>query len=370
MKQGFEDTTELINEVNRQAAVKKDYVRNVSDLVMTRAGELMIVNPDDSSISMPMSRTAHIQLASNAKIPFSYYDRLLADDPDILATNVNRWFEKNNKDKLIRSLDSTVRAILSPRYRRIDNDLVVNTVLETIEDKFGSDLVVKSSALTENHLYIKVTSPKMEGEIRKGDIVNFGFTISNSETGMGMAKCVPFLERLICTNGAVIEDDSYSGYDIKKRHVGRNNIVDTDFMVVEDEYSITKASQISESIRCAVANSLDSMRFEAITDKLKNATHKTVELRDLPKVVELIGKRHGFDQKVCKDIENNILAEEDFTLYGIMNGVTAYAKSDDLSYEEATRFETIGWEVVNMPGWEWRSITSEAAERTAAFETV
>jgi hypothetical protein len=354
-------------EINRQATTKKDFIKNTSDMVMTANGELKFKGSNDS---MPIEKTAHIQLATNAKIPFSYYERLLSKDPDVLAVNVNRWLETGNRDKMIRTLDGNVRAVLSARYKIIDNDLIANTVLDTLSTELGGTAEIKSSAITPGHMYIKIVSPKMEGEVRKGDAVQFGFSVSNSETGFGMVKITPLLYRLVCTNGLVISDPNYRGEDVRKRHIGRKNTIDADFNVIDDDYTEMKSSQVVETVRYNLINSLNQVRFDTLVDKLRNSTETKISVKDAPKIVELLGKTHGFSTTDNNNILNNLMADEDFTVYGVTNAITKYAHHDSLDYETATRFENVGWDVLNTPRFEWNSIAARAAEMNSVVDTL
>jgi hypothetical protein len=61
--------------------------------------------------------TAHSHLSAALGIPKPDYDRLLADAPDLLAANVNRWLSTQPARKRVRTLDGSVPAVRSDRYR-------------------------------------------------------------------------------------------------------------------------------------------------------------------------------------------------------------------------------------------------------------
>ena len=45
-------------------------------------------------------------------------------------------------------------------------------------------------------MYIKAVSTRMEGQVRKGDIVRWGIALSNSEVGAGKLRIDPLVYRL------------------------------------------------------------------------------------------------------------------------------------------------------------------------------
>ena len=75
---------------------------------------------------------------------------------------------------------------------------------------------VMSSEVTENRMYIKISFHMKRYEVVPGDWVEFGIIISNSEVGLGAVIIRPFLNRLICTNGCVVND-----FGERRHHVGR-----------------------------------------------------------------------------------------------------------------------------------------------------
>ena len=64
---------------------------------------------------------AHQQLATKLGIHGTYYRRMLAEAPDLMAHNANHWLAEFGDSIKIRELDGDARAILSPSYRALDN---------------------------------------------------------------------------------------------------------------------------------------------------------------------------------------------------------------------------------------------------------
>lgn len=144
---------ELAIELDRQAKVKKDYVATAGAMQMTAVNEnfdLVIGNTP-----FQLNENAHRQLGLQLKIPAPYYERMRAENPGLLMANVNGWFQQSpDTRRMVRTLDGTARAILSDRYRRIDNYEVAQTVLPIISEMQGAR--IESCELTDGALLMQV----------------------------------------------------------------------------------------------------------------------------------------------------------------------------------------------------------------------
>ena len=121
MKQGKTSIVELAEAIQNEADNKKDYI-SPSQLMHVHAnGDLKISMRDanDDVLDMPLTQHASRQMAAKFGIPAKYFDRMLADAPDLLATNANHWLHKEPKDLMVRTLFGKVRGIMSNRLSLI-----------------------------------------------------------------------------------------------------------------------------------------------------------------------------------------------------------------------------------------------------------
>ena len=129
---------ELVMELDRQRNAKKDYLLDTRNLVMDcgeKDAQITMSNEQtNTNIILGVSEIAHNQIGQALGIPSRYYDKMRAENPELLAQNVNSWFRKEPKTRMIRTLDGNARAFLSERYRRIDNYEIAETVLPIIAD--------------------------------------------------------------------------------------------------------------------------------------------------------------------------------------------------------------------------------------------
>ena len=147
---------------------------------------------------------AQRQLAEKLKIPFACFERMRAGHPDLLDRNVNTWLHTEGDRRMIRTLDGQVRAVLSDRYRRLDDFDLAESVLPILQRPEGARF--ESVELTDTKMYLKVITPGVEFEVAPGDIVQAGIVITNSEVGCGTLSVQPLLYRLVCKNGLIASD--------------------------------------------------------------------------------------------------------------------------------------------------------------------
>ena len=121
MKQG-RSLPEVLTELQRQNAAKQDYIGAAAAFRLADDGSTFNIGDDHS---FGTTSLFHRQIASALSIPAKYYDMMQKQKPELLAENVNTWFSDKNNSYMVRTLDygngQVARALLSDRYRRIDN---------------------------------------------------------------------------------------------------------------------------------------------------------------------------------------------------------------------------------------------------------
>lgn len=345
---------ELAIELDRQQAVKKDMIVDMGALSMDTSdiGLALQVTGGSTSAQYGINDIAHRQIGQHLKIPALYYDRMKSEYPELLVQNVNGWFSRTPDTKrMLRTLDGTARALLSDRYRRIDNFEVASAVLPIISGMDGAS--VESCELTDSRMYLKVVDPRVTAEVKKGDIVQAGIIISNSEVGMGSVNVSPLVYRLVCSNGMIAQDGA-----VRKYHVGRANEGGEDFSIYRSETIEADDKAFLMKLEDSVKAAVDQARFAAIVDKMREATEATMEAKIVPQVVELASKEYGITEAEGKGILGHLIAGGDLSLYGLANAVTRQAQ-DVESYDRSTELEATGYKIITMAPALWRNLTRE-----------
>jgi len=353
---------DLAAELDRQAKSKRDFIVSTEAMQMEEGADLFSLcrpfppqragspgTPMESGMRevepFGMSDLFHRQLGASLGIPAKYYDKMRVEQPDLLAHNVNSWFRHEPNKHTVRTLDGTARAFLSDRYRRLDNYDIAKAALPVIGGMPGAK--VESCEVTDNRMYLKVVNPRLEAEVQKGDIVQAGIMISNSEVGLGSVTVMPLVYRLVCLNGMIVND-----YGQRKYHIGREleeawELYSDATLEAEDNTFMLKLADI---VRTAV----DEAKFGMVVDKLREAAKIKITAH-VPDVVELAAKQYGFTKTEETDILQHLISGGDLSLYGLSNAVTR-ASQAVADYDRATALEGAGWQIAVMPPEIWQTV--------------
>lgn len=350
MKQGL-TLQEMAKELERQQNTKRDFIAPAKELQFNAEDLSMKVNGHGN---FKIQETAHQQIAQRLGIPQKYYDRMLSTDHhELLAENVNSWIKEEKEPKMIRTLDGGMRAFLSHRYRPLDNFDLADSVLPVLLKLPG--IKVESCALTEKRLYIKAVTEEIKAEVKKGDMVQAGIVISNSEIGLGSVKIEPMIFRLVCLNGMISPDHS-----LRKYHVGRNTDAGGDLAAefYRDETRQTDDKAFWMKVQDVVGGAFNEVIFAKIVEHMKLATQNPIE-GDPVKVVEIVQKKYGMSDFERSGILTHLIQGADLTQYGIVNAITRTSQ-DVKDYDRATDLERMGGEVLELPKQEWSEISKAA----------
>ena len=343
---------EVMMELNRQNQRKKDYIGSAQALRLFEDGQTFEIGSMSGAQQFGTTRLFHRQVASALGIPAKYYDIMQSQKPELLAQNVNAWLSDRENSYMIRTMDygggRVARALLSDRYRRIDNMEIASAVLPLFA---GSDQYeVISSEVTENRMYLKILSRRLEMEVVPGDYVQAGVVISNSEVGLGSVNVQPLVYRLVCTNGMIVNDMGE-----RKNHVGRAaKAVEDSFHIYSDETMEAEDKAFLLKLRDVTMAAIEEGRFAQVVGKLKESAGIPITGK-VTEVVELTGKTYGFNTDEQDSILQYLIAGGDLSQYGLSNAITR-ASQDVESYDRATTLEGIGWQVAAMPAVQWKEL--------------
>lgn len=340
---------DLAMELDRQLEAKRDFVVGTQSMDITEAADRFRLLPDnETELAFGMSDLFHRQMGASLGIPAKYYDKMREDYPALLAQNVNGWFGREPSKHTVRTLDGTARAFLSDRYRRIDNYEIAQATLPVIGEM--PDAQVVSCEVTDNRMYIKVVNPRLEAEVQKGDIVQAGIVISNSEVGLGSVSVMPLVHRLVCLNGMIVND-----LGKRKYHIGRE--LEESWELFSDETLQADDAAFMLKLADIVRTAVDEAKFGMVVDKLREAAEIKITAH-VPQVVELTAKQYGFTKTEETGILQHLISGGDLSLYGLSNAVTR-SSQDVPDYDRATVLETAGWQIATMPPDVWKLVNGE-----------
>ncbi|HOX69485.1 MAG TPA: DUF932 domain-containing protein, partial [Burkholderiaceae bacterium] len=146
----------LAQELERQLHSKKDLVVP-SQLVHHSTGDggetHLVIDEGGGAVHYGVMPLARRQLADKLKIPYAYFERMREEQPVLLDRNVNTWLQSEDDRRMLRTLDGKVRAVLSDRYRRLDNFDLAESVLPILQQL--PEVRFESVELTETRMYLK-----------------------------------------------------------------------------------------------------------------------------------------------------------------------------------------------------------------------
>lgn len=340
---------ELAKRIEANKELKHDMIADTSALRMTIDGDQRPLLAVETEGTFPILPVAHEQIAARLNIPSKYYGRMQTEAPALLADNVNHWFAANPEKRMIRTLGGDARAFLSNRYQRIENEEIANVVLPVLADI--PDVNFVSTQITDSRMYIQAVTPRVTGEVAKGDVVQAGVIISNSEIGLGSVSIRPIVYRLACLNGMVIADGKFTA-----RHVGER--IDNTEALWSDEARRADDRAVLLKVRDVVRAAVSEVTFRETVGKLAGLTTMRVS-GDPAKAVEVLAKKVGATEGERGGILRSLIEGGDLSAWGLLNAVTHQAHTMK-SYDRSVDFEAMGGSLVDLRHGEWREILEAA----------
>lgn len=353
----------LAAEIERQSKTKRDFIASTQSMALNiidagNGNSLPPVLQIPTAGNFPVNAYAHGQIAAHLDIPKKYYDKMLTEQPRLLAENVNTWFqrEKNTTRRMVRTLDGHARAFLSDRFQPYDNDMAADAVLTALHDS-GRKLDVKSCEITDRRLYIKVGFPELQADIttlsKRGDVLQGGLLFSNSEVGGGAVEVCPWSEVLACTNGM-----KHTSFGQRRNHVGRTQAGDDGAEIFASDTLRADAKAFLLKLRDVVRATCSPEQFDLIVNQMREAAGQKIEGNPVA-AVEVLTRKLSLSTEENTSILRHLIEGGDLSRYGIANAVTRAAQ-DIESYDRATEMEGIGATIIELAPKDWREIALAA----------
>ncbi|HQM30781.1 MAG TPA: DUF932 domain-containing protein [Syntrophales bacterium] len=357
MQKGL-NIVDLAREIQRVQEAKKDFIAPTTKLEMVLVGD---PNHDDDprepNIKVEgngwydVNDVAHDQLAERLGIPRPYYRRMQKESPTLLCQNVNTWFKKNPEKRLVRTLDNRVRAFLSDRYRPLDNDLIAGACLPILANEANLNIV--STQLTDRRLYIQAITPRLTAEVKRGDVVQAGIIISNSEVGLGAVSIETLIYRLQCLNGMI------ASQGIRRNHVGKR--IGSDDTVVADFYQTETIEADNKAFMLKLRDTLlyhfEEENFKAQVERLRAAAEQLIAPAKINDAVEDVTKRFSLNSSEMQKVLGNFITGGDLSKWGLANAVTSLANEAE-DYDRVVELERIGGKIVDLTPTEFKVLAA------------
>jgi hypothetical protein len=351
---------ELAQAVQDQANRKMDVVadtRSVGFQVLPQGGASLVIDAKDGPIQAAVTSHALSQITTHTGIPAAYAQRMLSEAPELMERNVNHWLQHKPTKRMVRTVreetGTIARAFLSDRYHRMENDQLLATVLPELHGNAAVEIM--STELTASRMFIKVVFPRLQGEVKRGDLVQYGFTLSNSEIGSGAMAVEPFIYRLVCLNGLTLSKE-VDDKRMRRAHLGRVVEEGVDYFTEETVRADDKALQLK--LRDTLRAFTDEDRWQQVLARMQRAAD-TEAAADPIAAVERVAEVLALPKPESNLVLQNFLRDGDFTKWGMVNAVTAVANVAE-SYDRASELEKFGGRVLDLDGTQWRRLAAAA----------
>lgn len=311
----------------------------------------------DGEMFVDLNNWSHGQLAGYSDIPKAYYDRILRESPELLSENINHGLRNQNGDRrMLRLVDGNLRALVSPKYRRLDGADLLDAVLPAMLE---SGMNVVSSDLTERRLYLRATTERLKVDVKVGDTVQAGIMISNSDVGAGALRVEPFIMRLSCLNGMVMQ------HALKRAHLGKSLAMGDDVQELLSEGTIRLGeAAFWAEVKDVVKACLSPEIFNREVEKMVAATTEQITNFNLNEVVEIavrkIGLHHTTEQTKKSIVDALATGNQGagLTKWGLANSFTAAAAADHLDFDTSIDLERAGAQILELSKSDW-SVVAE-----------
>lgn len=358
---------DLAAEIERQNATKKDYIASTAVMKLAVNGDNTVSLALPGKEDLTLKAIAHDQIAAHTNIPRKYYDRMLSEEPGLLATNVDKWFQKYPAKRMVRTLDGGARAFLSDKFSPLDNYDFAQATLPILAER---QLKVMSCEITEKRLYLKAVDEKLFRDVPVGHRMGDGshkifdtcapaIILSNSEVGFGRLLVETGVYTSACTNLAL-----FAKGGMKRTHVGARHAL-TEGMDVQDLEAIMSSHtkrktmealwlQVRDVIKSAFDEKIITKRLEGIAE----AAGRKIEGR-VEKVLELVQEKFSLDDSERYNVLRHLIEGGNLTQYGLHAALTRSAQ-DVEEYDRATELEYAGGAVLELPRSDWTRLAEAA----------
>ncbi len=306
--------TELKRQITQDDAGKWDLIVPKDRLALTQ-GLLTLPEEhlDEHPECLTLSPWATAQVCQRLGIPVDYYRKLSRPLRD---ANVNHFLWRQDAEPedegnarssgsgfwLLRCKEQTVRAVLSDRYRPLDNADLVGTLVPILEDRFE----VRGIALTPESFHLRLVDPRLAREVLPNDRLMVGVHVANSETGRRSVTVDALVWRLVCLNGMVrlVRGKSL----LRQRHVSWDR------------------PRFADALNRAVCEAVTA--GAGLIDRLQAATREPVP--DIEGVIRAIVQQALLTQSIQDRVKQALLSTpppQQERVYGLVQALTYTAQS-------------------------------------------
>lgn len=206
-RMGDTPMSRLKKRIQSYHAKKRDEIQPASAIRLTPDGFTL------EEVHLSVTPTAKKHLFQLAKIPTEFFTNRLT--PDEQSTVFNRLYgELGDIQMMYRLSGETLYAVVSPKYKPLDNIVLLDIIDQITES--GFKLRPVKSYIHPDHTKVRF----VPAESQANDLMPM-IEFTNSEVGHGSLRIWAGVFRLVCTNGLITEVQSSRARWV---HIGKGDV--------------------------------------------------------------------------------------------------------------------------------------------------
>lgn len=270
---------------------------------------------------------------------WGYYKHMLEEAPHLLAENVNHWLRNDSRNYFVRSFrpeddegNGILRAVLSDRYRVMDNLDLLFTLLQTLKREAGGMQVnVKSCDLTDRRMYVCITAPEISIDApelfqnyrnpetnSRSMKLTAGLVLENSEVGEGSRVIAPRPTAQVCTNALRWDKD-----ELRRKHLGAQ--MDAGAIQWSEDTKTANMELVRAQTKDAVNTFLSTDYLHDLKDRMLQQGSREIEYPQA--AVQNVGSHLSISQDEQEQVLRYFLRSGDETAFGLAQAVTFHAQA-------------------------------------------
>jgi len=300
---------------------------------------------------------AHQQIGTQLQIPRAYYQKMLEEQPDLLAHNVNTWLDANPSQRMIRTMTTNgggpvmafARGWLSNKYRRLDAVDLADTIMPMFLGE-TSNWQVTQCGVTDLRLHIEARYPTIAGEVAVGDEVSLAVKITTSDVGAGALSISFGVYRLVCTNLMTVPSYTKRQVHIGGRQEELIDVLSERTLRAEDRLTMRKMKEL-------VSGMASREKFDRILGTLQDSAK--VKLTDPIAATEMLTSTLKLKDYEEREVQKQLMSGSgNPTIWSLGNALTATART--FEFERKAELEAAAGAMMSNPKT-WKQYAEAAA---------
>lgn len=239
--------------------------------------------PDSERQVMMLNNYAFSQLCTKLGIPVRYMKKCLNEGHvQLVAENINTWFEEYKTPLFVRAYKNRVRGILTDKFSPFDTP----EIIDILQDTLGNNYRVKGFYLNEERFHVRLVQHNMLNI--PGEDLFAGIQVDSSDVGRSILIVRFMIFKQVCINGLTVSRGS--GILFRQRHVG----ISPDEFRREFKENLTVLPDLIAEVSTAIEESRKDIftqeRIDEALSRLKDHLDASEDMQK--KVVDLMTEKY------------------------------------------------------------------------------